>query len=103
MTPGEAMEALGLLGSALDEMTPSLVKGAWAVAVKVAHPDTLGLQPGATCAASQIATLTKARDLLLSGIDSSNRACVLCKGVGKVRGRWGATDCTACNGTGDKL
>lgn len=100
MTPGEAMENLGLIGSALDEMTPSIIRGAWAKAVKLAHTDTggdYGLAP------SQITTLTKARDLLLDHLSGSNRACKLCKGSGKVRSRFGTRDCIACKGTGDKL
>lgn len=104
MKPGEAMEALGLVGSALNEMTPSGVKKAWAAAVTAAHPDTEGnwhVRP--TDAATQIATLTTARDLLLSVIAGSDRACKLCKGLGKVRGRFGARDCIACKGTGDRL
>lgn len=100
MKPGEAMEVLGLLGSALDEMTPSGVKSAWAMAVKHDHPDHGA--DGAD-AASRIATYTKARDLLLEVIAGTNRACILCKGLGKVRGRFGARDCIACKGTGDKL
>lgn len=68
------------------------VRGAYARAVMADHPDRGG-------AGTLIAQFKTARDTLLSHSDIST--CILCKGSGKVRGRFGAQRCTACGGSGE--
>lgn len=71
----------------------SEVRKAYARAVMRDHPDHGGT-------GTRLATLQAARDTLLSHSDIS--PCILCKGSGKVRGRFGAQTCTACGGSGDR-
>lgn len=69
------------------------VRRAYAARVKVDHPDHGGT-------GSLLATLKAARDTLLC--HSAISPCKLCRGVGKVRSRFGAQRCTACGGSGDQ-
>lgn len=94
MTLDKAKEALGLSGA----FTESDVRGAYAAAVKRAHPDTAGDD----ILTISIKDLQAARDLLLDSVASQNSACTLCKGKGMVRGAMGLRECTACKGTGDR-
>lgn len=103
MTPGEAMEVLGLVGTALAEMRPADVRAAWAHAVQMHHPDTAITTVDSERVALMLETLIKARDCLLDVMAKRERACKFCHGTGKVRGRLGAVACVNCAGTGDRL
>lgn len=70
------------------------VRAAYARAVKQAHPDTG--TPGVP-----IQDLQMARDVLLASGPESHRACAMCHGRGKTRGRMGWRSCSACGGTGE--
>lgn len=72
---------------------PDVVRRAYAARVKVDHPDHGG-------AGSLLATLKAARDTLLCQYAVS--PCKSCRGVGKVRSRFGVQDCMACGGSGDQ-
>lgn len=89
MTPAEAAALLGLEPGA----DAAEVRSAYARAVKADHPDHGG--PG-----TGIARLQEARDTLLCHREIP--PCKLCRGVGRVRARFGAQVCTACGGSGDQ-
>lgn len=91
MKRDEAMALLDL--DPLWDANEDAVRGAYARAVKADHPDHGG-------SGHLLAQLKQARDALLNPQDIS--PCVLCRGVGKVKGRFGAQVCTACDGTGDQ-
>jgi hypothetical protein len=89
MTKGEAEAILRMPAIYTHEM----VRRAYAVDVKADHPDHGG-------AGTRLALLKEARDTLLCQREIP--PCKLCKGSGKVRGRFGAQTCTACEGSGDQ-
>lgn len=83
----------------LNELSPALVRGAFAQAAKDNHPDTgtLGFSYGYS-----MKELQHARDVLLDELAVINRACKLCGGMGKVRSTMGWRQCGACAGTGER-
>lgn len=72
------------------------VRSAFAAAIKGNHPDHGGAGRG-------LALYQEARDVLLKTQEThcAISPCVLCRGVGKTRGRFGAQRCTACGGSGE--
>lgn len=72
------------------------VRRAYAAAVMADHPDHGGT-------GARLATLQEARDAMIMApeLQSAVSPCVLCHGVGKTRGRFGAQTCTACGGSGE--
>jgi DnaJ-class molecular chaperone len=92
MTRSDAMTTLGLCLGVFYEKHE--VRSAYARAVMADHPDHGG-------DGTRLASLQLARDTLLS--QGEIKACVLCKGSGKVRVRFGAQTCTACEGSGDQI
>lgn len=99
MTRDEAAKLLRLEATGgVPEITRlGAIRQRWAMAVRACHADT---SDAGTSDAAMIAKLTEARDLLLQ---TGPEPCTSCKGVGKVRRRFGSVDCGACKGTGDKL
>lgn len=95
MNRWDALQVLDLEEGA----TPEEVRAAFAVMVKASHPDTRGMHVGPQ---HTMATLQKARNLLLNTTVSQNNACKLCRGAGIVKSRIGATRCVACRGTGER-
>ena len=89
MTPEEAVSLLALSPGAEERE----IRAAYARAVKADHPDHGG-------AGTLMAQLKEARRILLT--QGEVPPCNLCRGVGKVRGRFGAQTCTACGGSGDR-
>lgn len=59
--------------------------------VKAGHPDTGG--------AADIGQLVEARTLLLSN-HAGDIPCIMCDGVGQIKGRLGMYECTMCQGDG---
>lgn len=97
MTRDEATKLLGLPAEPNTYMLlSSVIRAAWAAKVRACHADT---SVGGTSDATLIAKLTEARDLLLQ---TGPEPCTSCKGVGKVRRRFGSVGCGACKGTGDR-
>lgn len=96
MKLGEAMEVLGLVGSALAELTDEQVKTAYRVTVKAIHPDVSkrALNP-------DMDKVGAARDALLNRRNVDDFACKTCKGTGTVRYRLGTRACVPCKGSGD--
>lgn len=75
--------------------TEDTVRKAYARAVMADHPDRGG-------DGTLIARLQLARDVLLNVVPGAFGApCALCKGVGKMRARFGVQVCTACDGSGE--
>lgn len=97
MTAGNAMEVLGLLGTALNELTQDDVMRAFRKAVVLSHPDTSGGQP----APHTVTDLLQAKKTLLGALTGQNNACRQCKGRGRVPHRMGTRQCSACKGTGE--
>jgi DnaJ-class molecular chaperone len=93
------MKLLGLIEP--EDRSVRSIRAAWARKVRITHPDTA--PDVAEAAKSNIETISAARDLLLDLLTGQNATCKTCKGSGKVRGRMGAVDCYACNGTGEKF
>lgn len=77
--------------------TDDVVRKAYARAVMADHPDRGG-------DGSLISRLQLARDVLLAIVPGAfaETPCALCKGVGKIRARFGVQTCTACSGSGDQ-
>lgn len=97
MTRDEAAKLLRLEAPPAPlSIPPGVVRAAWADQVRACHADT---SDAGTSDAAMIAKLTEARDLLLQ---TGPEPCTSCKGVGKVRRRFGSVGCGACKGTGDK-
>lgn len=92
MKSAEALALLGF-GPGTTFLAPEVVRAAYAAAVKAEHPDHGG-------EGTRLQLLKDARDTLLCPSDIGS--CKLCRGAGKVRGRFGAQACTACKGTGDQ-
>lgn len=88
MTRDEAARLLSLSPTAEDVE----VRSAYARAVKADHPDQGG-------AGTLIAQLKQARDVMLC--HSEIVPCNHCRGVGYIRGRFGARACMACGGSGE--
>lgn len=112
MNLGGAMETLGLIGTALDEMDVAAVRRAFTIGVKLAHPDTAqeyANQQHAIKAVGEevvmrsMAELKQARDLLINHLEGRKPRCKMCGGSGKQRSRFGSSDCTSCKGTGEQL
>lgn len=59
--------------------------------VKAGHPDTGGKV--------DIGQLKEARDLLLT-YHAGDIPCIMCDGVGQIKGRLGMYECTMCQGDG---
>lgn len=105
MKLGHAMEVLGLIGTALAELTNEQVKDAFRHQMKISHPDTttaamgtMHLRPDVVWTADSI---KEARDTLLNRRNVNEFACKTCNGTGKVRYRMGTRPCVPCKGTGD--
>lgn len=98
MTRDEAAKLLGFveLAPLPTDIGRGIITTAWRKLVRQYHADT---SAAGTSDATMIAKLTEARDLLLQ---TGPAPCTSCKGVGKVRRRFGSVDCGACKGTGDK-
>ena len=76
--------------------TPDTVRKAYARAMMADHPDHGG-------DGKLLAKLQQARDVLIGIVPGAfSTPCTLCRGVGKVRGRFGAQTCSACEGSGDQ-
>jgi DnaJ-class molecular chaperone len=76
--------------------TEATVRKAYAQAVMADHPDRGG-------DGTLISRLQLARDVLLGIVPGAfGTPCNLCKGVGKIRARFGVQTCTACEGSGDQ-
>lgn len=115
MKPGKAMEVLGLVGTALAELTREQVDRAFTEAVKRNHPDTTGqalenlaadIAAGVDVDAPRevwtVDSLKEAREVLRQVVAGANNRCRTCKGSGIIRAKMGSTPCVACKGTGDK-
>lgn len=106
MKLGKAMEVLGLVGTALVELTDDDVRGAFRAQMKAYHPDTTTAamdparpeQPQIVWTADSI---KEARDALLNRRNVDDFACKTCKGTGTVRYRLGTRACVPCKGSGD--
>ncbi len=89
------VDALALLG-----LKPTYdvgtIKAAFAYRCKECHPDT------GVAGSTTMEQLQQARDALLENAAALNRACKLCRGVGKIRSTMGWRECSACAGTGDR-
>lgn len=87
--------AAQLLAVAIDADAAE-VRRACAREVKADHPDHGGT-------GGLVRLFLEARDVLLATLESHTAVspCNLCRGVGKVRGRFGAQTCTACGGSGE--
>lgn len=102
MKLGEAMEVLGLVGTAVAELTDEDVKIAFRLRCKQFHPDMVvvqyarGIVPKWT-----MDEVGAARDTLLNRRNVSEFACKQCKGKGTVPARMGVKPCGACKGTGE--
>lgn len=104
LTKGQAMELLGLVGTALDELRPDDVTRAFRRAAMATHPDTT--KPGMSQVESNVTRpdmdlLRIARKTLLGDTKEANNACAQCRGRGTVRFRMGVMPCGACKGTGE--
>lgn len=88
----EALEALQITG----ELTEAGARAAFAARVKEAHPDSGADAAGA---ASRIAALRKARDVLAQHMKTLDKACSMCQGSGVVRTTsWRKVLCPRCGG-----
>lgn len=101
MKQGEAMEMLGLVGTALAELTDPQIRLAFANAVKLHHPDTAPDKDAPARIVWTVDALKAARDVLLNRRNVAEFACKTCKGKGTVRYRMGTKRCEACRGTGE--
>lgn len=93
MSAARAYATLDLEPDADPTRRADSVRRAYVRAVLKDHPDHGG-------DGTRLATLQAARDTLLS--HSAVSPCILCRGSGKVRARFGAQTCTACEGSGDQ-
>lgn len=98
MKAAEAMETLGLVGTALAELTAEQVRGAYRATVKALHPDV-----SKRALIPDMDKVGAARDELLRQVAAGGDfACRQCSGNGTVPARLGVRPCGACRGTGER-
>ena len=106
MKLGKAMEVLGLVGTALAELTDDDVRRAFRSQMKLYHPDTTtdAMDPARHPQPQIVWTadsLKEARDALLNRRNVDDFSCKQCRGKGMVPARMGSKPCGACKGTGN--
>jgi len=91
------------LEDALRVIGRELIGRACADALMQAHPDGGGAD---STAVERISEIKAARAVINHVFDSlaepPRNPCTACRGVGSIAGRFGATICKTCNGTGEK-